>query len=447
MSEHDDVRRAMEELSSHPPQRDRKPGVHNRIAVVRRRRQFSSGLALSVATLLVGVTWTSVRVGNQPLKDDALASRSEQTTPSPVITPEPTAVAAADPLTGKAAPAKSKVPPVSPTKVVAGAPAGSKPAASSPPGVISPPPRVANPLPTAAVTPILPTQRTLPLPVVPSSVVPPQVLPSVSASVHATAAVTPSGATTPSPTASVSPTVTPGAADVLNAEITAATVADGSAAPETIVQVRVLGKIHGSLDNLTVWFTKIHRVNYAGSDVPACAVRDGQLHDIDQTFTFRTRYRAAGPEQIDATVTTVDKTCVRAEAPRQWAFSTAVTIPVGSTLSNGVRPVTLSLGTPQVTDARVNLSANAQDPDGYVSGFTVDWGAGAAASVYPGGNGANCSAAEAGGIFWPDGYGSGVFTSPTMAPGTYTVTVTAEATGCGGKDAQSAKQTVTVTVP
>jgi surface-anchored protein len=81
-----------------------------------------------------------------------------------------------------------------------------------------------------------------------------------------------------------------------------------------------------------------------------------------------------------------------------------------------------------------------------VSAFTINWGTGPP-DPFPGGNGANCSASEYGGVFWPSGGGSGTFTSPILPAGTYTVTVTATATGCDGSDPQTAVQKLTVTVP
>jgi hypothetical protein len=256
----------------------------------------------------------------------------------------------------------------------------------------------------------------------------------------------PTASTSTSATPSATPTTTPAAGEALSADIATSTIEDGSAAPETIVTVHVKGTIYGSLGSVMVWYTKAHHVGYTDSQARACAVEDGQLHDVDETFSFRTRYRAAGAEQIDATVTTLDQTCATAATQRQWPFSAAVSIRAGSTLSNGVQPVTLIVGAAQVQASRITVNTSANDPDGYVSGFTVDWGTGTPDS-FPGGNGANCSATEYGGVFWPNGPGSGMFTSPVLPAGTYTVTVTATATGCDGKDTQTAQQKLIVTVP
>lgn len=421
MTEHDDIRRGLEELSSHPPLRDRKAAVHERIAGVRRRRQISGGIAVSVVTLLAGIAFTSLAPMSRAPSDSSLTSPSETPTPAPTPSASSSrAVATAD--------AKA---PVRSIKATPGNVTGQSPAASK----LTQTAGTTTTTTKSAIIPAIPPASTGTAAVTPpATIAPPTSKPPAP----------PSPSTTTSPGAS--PTASPGTGELLTADIVAATVADGSAAPETIVTVHLKGTIYGSLGSVMVWYTKVHHVGYTDSQASACAVQDGKLHDIDETFTFRTRYRAAGAEQIDATVITLDKSCATDATQRQWPFSAAVSIPVGSTLSNGIQPVTLIVGTSQVQSSRITVSTSANDPDGYISGFTVNWGTGTP-DTFPGGNGANCSASEYGGVFWPDGGGSGTFTSRILPAGTYSVTVSAISTGCDGKDAQTAQQSLTVTVP
>ena len=421
MSEQDDIRRGLEELSSRPPARDRKPAVHAAIAVVRRRHQIGGGIAISVVMLLAAVAFASL-----PTRGRTPAAALETPIQTPTIAPKPTA-AATQTQASSAATAGGPVKP--PTALVNAAPAP-----ETSPGV-----RSVAPASTAA-TRVTPASKPI------TSTVTVTVTPPVAVSSTQSLA-------TKSPASSLPPVATSQGApppsiatEALTADVQSAGAADGSAAPETTVTVRVRGNIYGSIDGVTLWYTTIHRVGDAETQTRTCAVQSGGLHPVDETFTFRTRYRAAGTQQIDATVNTIGSNCVRDATERQWPFSAKVMIPVGSSLSNGVQPVTLNVGTPAVLSSRITLDASASDPDGYVSGFTINWGTGIP-DQYPGGNGANCSSSEYGGVFWPAVPGSGTFTSPVLAAGTYSVTVTATTTGCDGKDAQTAQQITTVTVP
>lgn len=455
MSENDDIRRALEELSSHPPQRDRKPAVHERIAVARRRRQMAGGVTLSVVTLLSAIAVASLPAGQGRL-DESTANRSESPTPPPPPSPSaPSGSTTPKPTDTeiKAVPdSKNPVPAhklrtASGPVIAASSPAARTAPAESPLPVESPAssysaPATIRSAPAAAASTFPRTP--------PSSVVSPSAsgVPSATKSSSVPAKPTTSASTTAptSPSSGVSASATTPATpgDALDADISVMTAAEGSA-PESTVTVRVHGSITGSLDTVTVWYTKLHRTGYTDAEARACTPRDGRLHDVDETFTFRTRYRSAGETQVDVTVSTLDEKCSPPVAERLWPFSQSVVIPVGSALSNGPKPVTLSLGA-QVEGQRIVINASASDPDGYVSSFLVNWGTGTP-EVFPGGNGANCSASEAGGVFWPDLNGSGRFTSPVLPSGPHTVTITATSTGCDGKDAQTNQQSVVVTLP
>lgn len=456
MSENDDIRRVLEELSSHPPQRDRKPAVHERIAVVRRRRQMAGGVTLSVVTLLSAIAVASLPAG-QGLPDESTLNRSESRTPAPPPSPSaPSGSATPQPTDtdiSTAVPGSKNPVPARKSRTISGpVMAASSPAARTAPAQ--------SPLhvESSASTDSDPATRTTPPAQVstaprtpPSSVLEsasPSGVPGATGSSSSNAKLTTSAsATVPaSPSASVSASAmsptTPD--DVLDADISVVTAAEGSA-PESTVTVRVHGSISGSLDTVTVWYTKLHRTGYTDAEARACTPRDGKLHDVDETFTFRTRYRAAGETQVDVTVSTLDEQCSPRVSERLWPFSQSVVIPVGSLLSNGPKPVALSIGA-QVEGQRIVINASASDPDGYVSSFLVNWGTGTP-EVFPGGNGANCGASEAGGVFWPDLNGSGRFTSPALPPGTHTVTITATSTGCDGRNAQTNQQSVVVTLP
>ncbi|MEP7055720.1 MAG: hypothetical protein ABI912_10780 [Actinomycetota bacterium] len=433
MSEHDDIRRALEELSSHPPHRDRKPAVRERVAVVRRRRRFGSGVAISVVTLMASIAVTSLGGGGAAQNANLLVTPSVPQTPVPSPAPSPRSSAPAAAAIAKAPPVLSvRVPATAasgPRNVAPGqSTAGSAQAPASVPGSAA---KVTNPAtPQSTVTVYLPESSASKA--------------SSASQPNATASKSPtlSGAGSASGTAST----TPATLETLNADIAASTVEDGSVAPETVVTVRVHGAIIGSLANVVAFYTTVHRADYSDTQARGCTVQDGKLHDVDETFTFRTRYRAAGPQQVDAIVTTLDPTCAAGAAKQDWPFSGTISIPVGSALSNGVAPVTLSVTSTQVQDSTITLSVDADDADGYLYSFRTDWGVGTPDTI-PGGNGANCSAGEGGGVFWPHGPGSGSFSSPVLPAGTYNVTVTATSTGCDGKDLQTAQQKLTVTVP
>ena len=462
MSEHDDIRRALEELSSHGPQRDRKPAVYERIAVVRRRRQMAGGVSLSVLTLVSAVAFAAMPGRNAGIDDSFLVTSD---TPSPPAPPAPSAPSR-DPVTPPPPPS-SQVPTATPTATTpprtrqqtvapnvgsASASTATVPAAKPGNAIVAQP--AATTVPTlAATTPS--TVRVLPSNVVPVPVSSVAVAPSAAPTATATATAGPSAkpsvaaSTTASSTVSAtpvssSPVTSPAApGEVLDVNISAVTSAEG-AAPETTVTVKVHGMIVGSLDRVTVWYTKVHRVGYTDTQAVPCTPRDGQLRVVDETFVFRTRYRAAGETQIDVAVTTLDERCAPPAQERAWPFSESVVIPLGSALSNGVESPVLSVGA-QVEGSRIIVNANASDADGYVSEFVVNWGTGAPVS-FPGGNGANCEANEIGGIFWPDLNGSGRFESPVMTPGTYTVTVTATSTGCDRKSPQTDTKSLVVTI-
>lgn len=455
MSENDDIRRALEELSSHPPQRDRKPAVHERIAVVRRRRQMAGGVTLSVVTLLSAIAVASLPAG-QSLPDESTLNRSESRTPPPPPSPSaPSGSTTPKPTDTdiKAAPGSKNPVPARKARTISGpVMAAASPAARTAPAESALHVESSASTDSAAATRTTPSAQVSTAPRTPPSSVleagSPSGVPSATGSSSPAAKLTTSAsATVPaSPNASVSASATTPTTpdDVLDADISVVTAAEGSA-PESTVTVRVHGSISGSLDTVTVWYTKLHRTGYTDAEARACTPRDGTLHDVDETFTFRTRYRAAGETQVDVTVSTLDDKCSPRVSERLWPFSQSVVIPVGSLLSNGPKPVALSIGA-QVEGQRIVLNASASDPDGYVSSFLVNWGTGTP-EVFPGGNGANCGASEAGGVFWPDLNGSGRFTSQVLPTGTHTLTITATSTGCDGRHAQTNQQSVVVTLP
>jgi hypothetical protein len=432
VSEHDDIRRALEELSSHPPHRDRKPAVRGRIAVVRRRHQVVGGVAATVVTLLAGIAFASLGGGRGPLNDALLQTPS--VTPTPAPSPAPSPPSSAPAASAKAAPVKTPAVAagsaggnIAPAQTAVTVPQASK---SDSADAGSTGGKIVNPSTSTSTVTIFvsPPSSSLPTSTKPSLAAPP--------SSGSTGSATPSGTTS-----STAPS-----GEKLSADISADTIQDGSAAPETVVTVRVHGTIVGSVGSVMAWYTTTHHAGYTDSQARACNVQDGKLHDVDDLFTFRTRYRAAGMQHVDAVVTTLDPTCAAGASEREWPFAATVTIPVGSSLSNGVAPVTLTVGAATVQGSRISLTADADDPDGYVSAFSVNWGSGAP-DTFPGGNGANCSATEYGSVFWPSGGGSGTFASPVLPAGTYSVTVTATATGCDGNNSQSVQQKLTVVVP
>ncbi|MEO6715054.1 MAG: hypothetical protein ABIM89_16730 [Mycobacteriales bacterium] len=443
MTEHGDIRRALEELSSHPPVRDRKREVQERIAVVRRRHNIIGGITLSVLMLFVGIAFAARPTGRgQGADADAAISIGPSPEPAPgAPSPSPAAAAyASSPRPDAAASVTEQIaPPADSTDGPAGLSAAVTPTAAAKPSrpapttvrpqtttttVYLPPPPITT---TPAASPTLPTSTVTPtLPVSGS--------PSVSPSASSTA--TPSTSPTP-----------PVDAETLAVEIQSSTVADGTLSPETTLTIRIRGSLYGSMESITLWFTTIHHLAFTQSVPPrTCVVQTGELRQIDETFTVKTRYRVAGDQQVDVGINSLNAACARDTTQRQWLLSGTVNVPVGSTLSNGVAPIALFLEPARVEASKITIAARSADPDGYASGFEVNWGTGAA-QTYPSGNTSDCRASEVGGKFWPGGGGSGTFTSPVLPAGSYTVSVTATSTGCDGKDPQTTVQTVTVTIP
>lgn len=442
MTEHDDLRRALEELSSHPPVRDRKPAVHQRIAVARRRHNMIAGASLTVVALIAAIMLTALPTGGGGTADNAFISASPSAlprpAPQPTPSPEPPSVAAVSESAASVA-ARSVSAAATSHR---GLPKNASPASKSTAATKSNSAAIANP-PISTVFVTVPPRSTPAKTSAPALSAKVSAPPSTTGSSGATAA----SSTSPSGSATSAASSPPAEVEALTAEVQATTVNDGAAAPETTVVVRLRGSLHGSIERVDVWFTTLNNPAYADSATRTCTVADGPLRPIDETYTFRTRYRAAGQQQIDVNVTTLDANCAREEAKqRQWLLTGTVDIAAGSTLSNGVRPVSLFLDAPQVQDSKITLSARATDSDGFVSGFVVDWGSGNS-QPFPGGDSANCAATENSGVFWPSGSGSGTFTSPVLPAGNYTVKVTVTSAGCDGKDEQTTQQTVTVTIP
>jgi cytoskeletal protein RodZ len=446
MSEHDDIRRALEEFSSHPPMRDRKRAVHRRIAVVRRRHNIVGGVTLTIFLLFAGIAFAAIPTGRPQNRGSALQSSTPKPVPAPAPTPSP-ASSASSPAASRSTRASagvSKAPGDATLlkNIAPGSDAATRgtPAIAAGPGVVTR--TVTVPATEAATAPAT-------SPAAPSTT-PAKVTAGVkSASSSASSASQSGGSATGSPSisASTSPSTSASAAvEALAADVSGSTVDDGTGAPETTVVVRLHGSLYGSVDDVTVWYTTLHNPSYTDSAQRSCAVRGGALHPVDETYTFRTRYRSAGEQQVDVAVTSLDAACHRDATQRQWALSGKVTIPMASTLSNGVRPVSLFVDTVQVLDSKITLTTRANDADGFVSGFVVDWGTGAP-QTFPSGNTANCSATENGGVFWPSSSGGGALTSPVLPPGPRTVTVTAASTGCDGTDTQTTEQKLTVTIP
>jgi hypothetical protein len=92
----------------------------------------------------------------------------------------------------------------------------------------------------------------------------------------------------------------------------------------------------------------------------------------------------------------------------------------------------------------VTVAARASDPDGYIAGFSIDWGDGTPAERYPG-DPMGCRPSASG---WP---ASSLAYLPSNPPpthhyssaGRHAITITATSTGCDGHDPQTAAGTET----
>jgi hypothetical protein len=413
MNDNEDIRRALADLAGNPAPRDLKPGVHQRVAELHRRRQSGTALALSVLTLATGLTLSRLPAmrGENPT---AQSSPNVSASPSPSTETDTSATP-----TTKAASSKPTQAVALPTTTArTGEPSGRHTNGSTSGQGASTGTATSAPATTATTSGGPATKK-----------------PSTAAGT-AKPSVTPSASTTSGP----DPTK-----ESLEASLTAVTDADGSDAPYTTLTLHVTGKIYGSLNDVDMGYREsggrsgIHREYKSAGP---CVIQTGQLHDVDQSFTFRYRFRLAGTYTPSAKISAWDHNCTYGVPRREWSLLPTVTIARGSSLSNGPEPIVINISA-KAQGAAISLGIASDDSDGHIRTTTVDWGAGGA-PVDLGGDAKACD--DSGGRYWPDSYARIFTTSPNLAPGTYTVTVTTTSTGCDGKDSQSATKQATVVI-
>ncbi len=418
MNDNEDIRRALADLAGNPAPRDLKPGVHKRVAEIHRRRQSGTAVALSVVTLVAGLTLSRLPAlhGDNPTAASSPTASADATdSTDPTASPTRSAAASKKPTQAIVAPTATtrSTEPATP-RGTGGSKAGQASTSNATSGA------------TSGATPAAPTGGAGST--APSSKVAATVKPTTTPSISVVAA---------------GPDLTK---EELGATLTAVTDADGSDAPYTTLTLQVKGKIYGSLNDVDMGYREsggrsgIHR-EYKSAG--ACTIQTGELHDVDQSFTFRYRFRLAASYTPSAKISTWDHNCTYGVPRREWSLLPTVTIATGSSLSNGPEPIVINISA-KAQGAAISLGIASDDSDGHIRTTTVDWGAGGA-PVDLGGDPKACD--DSGGRYWPDSYARIFTTSPTLASGTYTVTVTTTSTGCDGKDSQSATKQVTVVVP
>jgi len=287
------------------------------------------------------------------------------------------------------------------------------------PATPTPSPTDSSPAPTETPTPT-PTAVSTPTP-------------SPSPSPIEPGPITPTPTPTPVPTESLAYTVT-----------TRLGTAAGPGYPVTVVVVHVTGYLQGDVVGAPNLFIDPNEtLGYVVGKDEGCS-KDGSWRTFDRTFTFSYAFREATTYPIHLVYFT--GVCGdRVGTDRN--FSTTIDVTADSTHSNGpAQPsVAIPSATAKISGGQITIDPSMLDDDGNLTQYTVDWGNGDAPSVYP--LQGTCHDPSPSGKYWP---ASGLVpqaTSPTLAPGTYTVTITETSVGCDGQDPQTASTSHTFTVP
>lgn len=273
---------------------------------------------------------------------------------------------------------------------------------------------------------------------------------------EATPTPTPAPVVTPTPSSSplvidsgpaiATPTPTPTPTESLAYSVSTHLGPDASTGyPLTVVDVHVTGYLPGDIVGSPYLFIDPNEtMGYVVGKDEGCS-NDGSWRTFDRTFTFSYAFREATTYPIHLNYFT--GVCADHYQGASQNFRTTINVSAGSTHSNG--PSQPYFYTPfynsSVSGGQIIIGANLLDDDGNITQYTVDWGNGDAPTVYPVQQ--PCHDPSPSGKYWPYSALTRHATSPTLAPGTYTVTITETSAGCDGNDPQTASTSHTFTVP
>lgn len=263
-----------------------------------------------------------------------------------------------------------------------------------------------------------------------------------------TAVSTPTLSPSPSPIepGPITPTPTPTPTESLAYTVTTRLgTAAGPGYPVTVVVVQATGYLPGDLIGAPYLFIDPNEtMGYVAGKDEGCS-NDGSWRSFDHTFTFSYPFREATAYPIHLNYFT--GVCSDHGAGVSRNFRTTIDVTAGSTHSNGpAQPsVAIPSATAKISGGQITIDPSMLDDDGNITQFTVDWGNGDAPSTYAVQQ--TCHDPSPSGKYWPYSALNRPATSPTLAPGTYTVTVTETSVGCDGQDPQTASTSHTFTVP
>lgn len=253
---------------------------------------------------------------------------------------------------------------------------------------------------------------------------------------------TPTAAST-SPSPSDSPT--PQQTEALSYSVaTHLAPANGNGYAMTVVAIHVTGLLSGGVIGAPVLFIDPNEtMGFVDGADAKCTTSTG-MHSIDQTFTFTYAFREATSYPIHFWF--MSGTCAGGAVDERHDFRTTIDISNGNGQTNGpAQPYFyMPFYSASVSGGQITIDPSLLDDDGNISQLSIDWGDGNPPTVI-GIQGA-CHDPAPSGMYWPYTAMNQHATSPTLAPGTYTVTITETSTGCDGSDPQTASTSHTFTV-
>ncbi len=268
--------------------------------------------------------------------------------------------------------------------------------------------------------------------------------PATPSPVVSTALPTPTPTPTPtadSPSPSPSDSPAPQQTEALSYSVaTHLAPANGNGYAMTVVAIHVTGWVSGDVTDSELNIDPNETLGYVQGPHERCTT-SATIHSIDQTFTYTYAFREATSYPIHFWFWA--GTC-RNSVGHDWRTTIGVT--QGNSQTNG--PTEPAFYQPfynaSASGGAITIRPSFGDADGNVSQLSVDWGNGGPPTVIN--IQQSCNDPAPSGKYWPDSATSQTATSPTLSPGTYTVTITVTSTGCDGNYPQTASTSHTFTV-